>query len=386
MPDDRTQHPGIHPAAPSPQGGRQRLRHLDDAVLDRLLEPEPDQALVGEVTLHATECEACRNTLEEWTTLFPHLDVVLPRIPRAQAAVGLHPPAPRVVIPDNEPPRPPRQSHRLAWGLVAILLAAVVVLAWQLFLRPEPAPKTAAVVVPPAPAPAPTPTPPADSTPDSAQGPVILTSPAVVVRPAAPADTGSSQATPPARENGLAAGVSESPESRPAPPPAAPVGREPEPEPTPARAAASFPPPAPVDNRTARSGARESSPTDMANLAPTFRRIQLGDGIEALGGTIRTLSGLTPEEAYIAPGRIVPGAQRDRPLVRLAYRTPGGGRLLLDQQRLSPSAGSREASIAVSTSANGVTVAQWIDREGFWISLAGHMDQDELLRYANQLQ
>ncbi len=387
MPDDRQQDPGTNPAAPSPQGGRRRVRHLDDAVLDQLLETEPEQALVGDVTLHVTECGACRTTLEEWTTLFPQLDVVLPRIPRAQAGAGLHPPAPRVVIPDNEPPRRPRQTHRLAWGMVVVLLAAVVVLAWQLFLRPEPAPKTAVAVTPVAPTPiAATVPPPADSSSDSALGTVILTSPAVVVNTAAaPTDTAGPQASP-GREDGLAAGVTEAREPRPTPPRAAPVKPEPEPEAPPARQPASFPRKAPVETRPVQSGARESSPTDMANLAPTFRRIELGDGIEALGGTIRTLSGLTPEEVYIAPGRIVPGAREDRPLVRLAYRTSSGDRLILDQQRLDASSDSPEASIAVSTSASGVTVAQWIDREGFSISLAGHMDQDELLRYANQLQ
>ena len=385
MPPDRQQYPGVPPADPAPRAGRRRFRHLDDAVLDQLLEPDPDPALVGDVTLHAAECQACRNTLEEWTTLFPHLDVVLPRIPRAQATRGLQPPAPRVVIPDNEPPRRPRQSHRLAWGLVALLLVAVGVLAWQLFLRSEPVPVTPVAAVPPVQTPV-TSAPPADSALDST-GPVVLTSPAVVVSPRPPTDT----ATPPVtrgQEQGLASGVTGTRDARPAAPAPAPtqVEREPEPEPPPAARPATFPRNAPAEARPAGSGARETSPSEPANLVPTFRRIELGDAIEALGGTIRTLSGLTPEEVYLAPGRIVPGARGDKPLVRLAYRTASGERILLDQQHLGPAAASREASIAASTTASGVTVAQWIDRDGFWISLAGHMDQEELLRYANQLQ
>jgi hypothetical protein len=214
---------------------------------------------------------------------------------------------------------------------------------------------------------------------------MILTSPAVVVSPRPPADT----ATPPAargQEVGLASGVTGNQDARPAAP--APVEREPqpEPEPPPAASTSTFPRSTPAEARPSGRGARETSPSDPENLAPTFRRIELGDGIEALGGTIRTLAGLTAEEVYLAPGRIVPGARRDRPLVRLAYRTPSGERILLDQQYLGAAAASREASIAVNTTAGGVTVAQWIDGEGFWISLAGHMAQEELLRYANQLQ
>ncbi|MGH7657058.1 MAG: hypothetical protein ACREL6_02400, partial [Gemmatimonadales bacterium] len=137
MPFQRKQKPAADAAGdPSPFRGRRRMRHLDDQVLDQLLEPEPDEDLIATVADHAGGCVECRQRLEEWTTLFPQLRTVLPPVEETGAQIP-RADLPRVVIPDNEPPRPPAASHRLAWSIAMVLLVAVVVLAWQLLRSGE---------------------------------------------------------------------------------------------------------------------------------------------------------------------------------------------------------------------------------------------------------
>jgi len=86
----------------------------------------------------------------------------------------------------------------------------------------------------------------------------------------------------------------------------------------------------------------------------------------------------------IAQGSALPGADPALAVVRLVYDAPEG-RLILDQQRLGR-AGSREPNIAISTTPTGVSVAQWVDRGGFWITLAGKADQQTLLAVANRVR
>ena len=96
------------------------------------------------------------------------------------------------------------------------------------------------------------------------------------------------------------------------------------------------------------------------------------------------IRGLTPEAVEVAQGSAIPGADHSRAVVRVVYNAPEG-RLIMDQQRLGQG-GSNEPNIAISTSPSGVTVARWIDRGGFWISLAGRLDQQSLLAVANRIQ
>jgi hypothetical protein len=80
----------------------------------------------------------------------------------------------------------------------------------------------------------------------------------------------------------------------------------------------------------------------------------------------------------------MPGADTEKAVVRIVYNAPEG-RLIMDQQRVGRP-GSREPSIAINTAPNGVSVAQWVDRGGFWISLAGRADQQTLLAIANRIK
>jgi hypothetical protein len=112
--------------------------------------------------------------------------------------------------------------------------------------------------------------------------------------------------------------------------------------------------------------------------------VSLGEAIGRLAGTVRLIQGLNPEAVEVAQGSALPGADPARAVVRVVYNAPEG-RLIMDQQRLSRSGGP-EPSISISTAPNGVSVAQWVDRGGFWISLAGRADQETLLAIANRIR
>jgi hypothetical protein len=134
---------------------------------------------------------------------------------------------------------------------------------------------------------------------------------------------------------------------------------------------------------------RPSAPTNAAAapespLPAQFQRVTLGEAISRLAGTVRLIPGLNPEAVEIAQGSALPGADPGKAVVRVVYTAPEG-RLIMDQQRLGRS-GRSEPNIAISTAPNGVRVAQWVDRGGYWISLAGRADQQPLLAIANRIR
>jgi hypothetical protein len=96
------------------------------------------------------------------------------------------------------------------------------------------------------------------------------------------------------------------------------------------------------------------------------------------------IEGLSPEAVEIATGSVLPGANPGLVVVRMIYNGPGG-RIILDQQRLSRP-GSQEPDIAINTAPSGVSVAQWVDWKGYWISLASRTDQQSLLAIANRIR
>jgi hypothetical protein len=63
--------------------------------------------------------------------------------------------------------------------------------------------------------------------------------------------------------------------------------------------------------------------------------------------------------------------------VRVVYEAAENIFLFLDQQRLPPgNPGTGDTLMA--TALNGVSLAQWTDPGGFWLSLAGRMSADTL--------
>jgi hypothetical protein len=96
----------------------------------------------------------------------------------------------------------------------------------------------------------------------------------------------------------------------------------------------------------------------------------------------------------LGPGRLVPGADRNRNLVRLVYIDPAGRRLQLDQQRVGRSSGAQPVSpdIGMGTGDTLMTAApggevrvRWVDRT-FWLSLTGNLPPDSLRKLIERVR
>jgi hypothetical protein len=64
-----------------------------------------------------------------------------------------------------------------------------------------------------------------------------------------------------------------------------------------------------------------------------YLRIGLDEAVAQLGRPVHVIEALTPEFIGLAPGRLVSGADPNRPVVRVVY-LDRGRMILLDQQRL----------------------------------------------------
>jgi hypothetical protein len=136
------------------------------------------------------------------------------------------------------------------------------------------------------------------------------------------------------------------------------------------------------------------APSDRLRAArPAFRLSDMDLAAARLAGTLRVLDGLSPENVKIGPGTLVPGAQPDREVVRIAYIDPQGHRLQLDQQRLpaprDTSADARARAVPAvlglsygdtvsMTGPNNTTRIRWLDPAGLWLSLSGDLPADSL--------
>ncbi len=349
------------------------MGHISDRTLDNLLDGTIDDASELAIEEHVRRCDRCAHRLREWELLFPQIKSLIPTgehpvvTPEAAAA----PPPPSVVVQDWNPPRAPRHlPANLAWVLVAILAAGA---GWLLYQETR------------------------DRTPTVAYLPEPFDQ-GEVPGSGETAGLGSGIATPPAPEV-VPVVIRDSVPSQPLRGAAPPASREPAPRET-QSAAATSPPPAEQDVRrpsparetastfpvrTESPRAQTESPKSDAEspLPEQFQRVTLGDALNRMSGTVRLISGLTPMAVEIAQGSALPGADPSKAVVRIVYNAPEG-RLIMDQQRVG--GGRREPSIAISTAANGVSVAQWVDRGGYWISLAGRADRETLLSIANRVQ
>ena len=136
-----------------------------------------------------------------------------------------------------------------------------------------------------------------------------------------------------------------------------------------------------------------AAPLTRLPARPAFRLSDVDAAAARLAGTLRTVGGMTIENVKIGPGALVPGAQPDRDVVRIAYADPQGRRLQLDQQRLPAARDTSRAARAravpavlglaygdtLSTTGPGnATRVRWLDPAGLWLSLSGSMPADSL--------
>jgi hypothetical protein len=366
-----------------------QMGHISDRTLDNLLDGTIDDAAELAIEEHVRHCDRCAHRLREWELLFPQVKSLIPTgehpIPTSHIAA---PPAAAIAVPRGHsvyvPDWTPPPSHhaartRLAWGLVFILGVGAAYLGYQRLTRGDDPTIAYQSEIYEA-------SPPAAVTESAGLGSGVVTPDApsadVIVSAQLQADSILARAR---AQAALEAGITKPEEPPTQASPAEPPPRENTEQdvrtPSPTREApVTFPiraEPRPAADSPARS---ETLPP----LPAQFQRVTLGEAISRLAGTVRLIQGLNPEAVEVAQGSALPGADPDKAVVRVVYNAPEG-RLIMDQQRLGRS-GGREPSIAISTAPNGVSVAQWVDRGGFWISLAGRADQQTLLAIANRIR
>ncbi|MBA3761229.1 MAG: hypothetical protein H0X07_11940 [Gemmatimonadales bacterium] len=95
-------------------------------------------------------------------------------------------------------------------------------------------------------------------------------------------------------------------------------------------ATASLPPPR-ADVQPAAEPA--PAPRTLEQRAQVYLRIGLDEAVTQLGRPVHAIEAMTPEFIGLTPGRLVPGADPNRPVVRVVY-LDRGRMVLLDQQRL----------------------------------------------------
>jgi hypothetical protein len=368
------------------------MGHISDRTLDNLLDGSIDDESELAIEEHVRHCARCAHRLREWELLFPQIKSLIPtgehpaapgEYQIAGATAGARSHGPSVFIPEWSPPRVPHAlPTKLAWGLVAVLAVG----AGYLLLKRD-AEESPVMGFLPDDLPALTGNAkPADST--GLGSGIPTTAVTDTTTPLAQAEsTTTPPATVPASQPEREAEPQPERETEPPPQVASRENQEQDVRvPTPRREEpVRFP--IRVDTGSTQSATQPAGanpPPEAEPLPAHFQRVSLGEAINRLAGTVRLIQGLNPEAVEIAQGSALPGADPDRAVVRVVYNAPEG-RLILDQQRLGR-AGSREPNIAISTSPSGVSVAQWVDRGGFWISLAGRADQQTLLAIANRIR
>ncbi|MDQ5841229.1 MAG: zf-HC2 domain-containing protein [Chloroflexota bacterium] len=95
-------------------------------------------------------------------------------------------------------------------------------------------------------------------------------------------------------------------------------------------ATASLPPPR---AEVPAAAAPPPAPRTLEQRAQVYLRIGLDEAVTQLGRPVHVIEALTPEFIGLALGRLVPGADPSRPVVRVVY-LDRGRMILLDQQRL----------------------------------------------------
>jgi hypothetical protein len=353
--------------------------HLNEGTLEKLVSATATASDVNRILRHVEDCRACARRLEEWRDSFVQVDQFYPELAVTEGAAATATPGGLVVVPGGEEghPRFRLDFANLLW-ILAILLALVVGYGANRLRsshegleavelpRPFPSPQTvagrSAAAFPQRPQVR-------DSFPPAPPVPSIL--------------TGTGQA-------GSRDSVSDPPRTaRPGPDAAAARPDKPAPTPPPSRPPAR---PDPADIPPPAGDALAGEP--RVPLSPQFRAIRLIDAARRLGGPVRMLSGMVPDHVEIGPGSAVPGAIRHLDIVRVVYRTPDGGRMLLDQQLIpADSTGYRpiddptleSGQTAFGHAANGVSVATWLDEEGYRLSLAAVAPADSLKQLVQQV-
>ena len=94
---------------------------------------------------------------------------------------------------------------------------------------------------------------------------------------------------------------------------------------------------APVSGLVAvREAAPPPPPPTPEERAGIYLRIGLDEAARQLGGPAHVIEGMSPMFMGLAQGRLSPGADSTRPVVRVVYQDSQGRYIILDQQRVRP--------------------------------------------------
>lgn len=334
--------------------------HLGERTLEKLVAGSAPVPEVERIRYHVRECRVCARKLEEWRDSYPEIDYAYPELAGSVAATrftesGL------VIVPADEKKwswMPPQVNFANVLWVVALLMAVLVGYgANRLRSQGEGFEAVSAARLN-----AKMPRPESGNGAGVAGAPIPLASPHDSLIRVAPPPSTSPQPViltgKPTEDDG-----------------AAPARR----------------------TRTAEAGSQRSTPAQTLDTradpppavpaSPSFKSVATAEASRRLGGVLRMIRGLEFDHIEVGPASAVPGALPGLTVVRVVYRTPGGGRMLLDQQLIKPdSAGFRplddpsleNGQTAFGTAPNGVSVATWLDPQGYRLSLVAQAPADSM--------
>ncbi len=145
------------------------------------------------------------------------------------------------------------------------------------------------------------------------------------------------------------------------------------------------------------AAARVLAPRDqLAGAAPSdggqFRRITWDTAITVLGGAVRLIDGLTPNELGMADGGAVGGFETGRPVVRIRYLFGGRDTLDLLEQRLSAVRQERKTAmdsamvLAERALPGGGSEVRWRAPGGFLLVLRSALTAERLAELAARVR
>lgn len=353
------------------------MLHLDEGLVHELLDGELDPAQEAGVRAHIQECAECRRLYDDAREMLAEADRVIASLDDtapARAAGVADPTAPPPLIrPDTRPDatgvpvvlfptneevtRPP--PRRRGWAPLA--MAAGVLLAvgatYALFPRDDemPAARGGFVTLPSAPAdssataaPLTDSATPALATAGTRQTDARDESPSAAARVAAPAAPPATTAA----ERPVQAEAQSAPATSAA---KANALRFPDPPSDAAPAPGTLANGAPSRADRGRFSTAPSAAAAEANNTPAAppletqaqisSRIGLDEAKRELGASLHAIDGLRPQFVGLVPGRLVPGADPARNVVRAVYVDAAGRPFYLDQQRVAGGAAPRPTGI-----------------------------------------
>lgn len=339
--------------------------HLNERLLEKLVSGSAPVSDVERIRHHVSECRACARQLEEWRDAYAEVDYAYPELTYADSATTLTAGG-IVVVPSDEPRwrlRLPQLNLANALWIVALLMALVVGYGANRLRSANDGFEavTSARVPPPRP-----------EKGTGAGVPMPLAAVGDSLVRVVPRNTAGTPAAIITAEDT----ADDEAVSPPPPPAAAPRGNAFKPQ------ARNTPRPVPAQTIDTRA-----DPPRAVPVSPSFRNVQVTEASRRLGGALRLMRGLEPDHIEVGPAAAVPGAISGLAVVRVVYRTPEGARMLLDQQLIpADSAGFHplddptlaNGQTAFGTAPNGVSVATWVDEEGYRISLVAQAPVDSL--------